>query len=123
MQIRAEVDSVWNRVIVALFIDSIWLHTLWQCHRLPERSFNLRGRQFHVCSRCTGIISGMLISPILIPVRHQLLLVFWFSVIIMLIDGLTQLLKLRTSNNCLRLSTGICLGLTTLPTLLTLGGF
>lgn len=28
------------------------------CHQLPERSFRVRGRQFPLCARCTGVLIG-----------------------------------------------------------------
>ena len=28
------------------------------CHQLPERSFRIRGRQFPLCARCTGVLLG-----------------------------------------------------------------
>ena len=28
------------------------------CHQMPERSFFIRGKQFPVCARCTGVMIG-----------------------------------------------------------------
>lgn len=28
------------------------------CHQMPERSFFIRGKQFPVCARCTGVFLG-----------------------------------------------------------------
>jgi hypothetical protein len=49
-----------------VFVDSIFLHRWWSCHRLPERSFSVAGRQFHICARCTGVVVGLVASPFLI---------------------------------------------------------
>ncbi|MFQ5651391.1 MAG: DUF2085 domain-containing protein [bacterium] len=35
------------------------------CHQLPERSFFLFGAQFPLCFRCSGILIGSLIFPVL----------------------------------------------------------
>ena len=58
-----------------------------------------------LCSRCTGILLGSIIFPLL-PVRST-----WQIAIVLvaafLADALTQLVGLRTSNNWLRFSTGV----------------
>ena len=36
----------------------ISLLTQFICHRIPERTFNIRGYYFPVCSRCTGFYIG-----------------------------------------------------------------
>ncbi|BDZ67381.1 DUF2085 domain-containing protein [Methanobacterium ferruginis] len=86
------------------------------CHRLPERTFNIKGHYFPVCSRCTGLTIGFLFSFVFfyfsnIHYSPNLLI---FSVLIMLptfIDGYTQSIGLRESNNALRLFTGLISGL------------
>ena len=85
------------------------------CHRLPERSFFYKGHQFPVCARCTGLYTGMAIffvylyfNPIKIDVSYLII-----SIILNVpcfIDGFTQKLKLRESNNYLRLVTGLLAG-------------
>jgi hypothetical protein len=37
-------------------IDSPWTLT---CHRLPDRTMSLFGSKMPMCSRCTGIVSGL----------------------------------------------------------------
>lgn len=88
----------------------IKLYTLF-CHRLPERTFKIKGYYFPVCARCTGIYISMLIFLIL---SRNIQLNTIFSALIgitlivpMGIDGTTQLLGLRISNNKLRLITGL----------------
>lgn len=93
------------------------------CHRKAERSFFYKGHQFPVCARCTGFyISGILTIIILkfYPIDYtylnlnfnyfNLFLLFLISVALLLpsiLDGGTQLLKKRESNNLLRSITGI----------------
>lgn len=86
------------------------------CHRKPERSFFIKNHQFPVCARCTGFYISVFLyftyvyffyvdyTPFLI-ILAILLLVPAF------IDGLTQLLDYRESNNILRLITGLLGGL------------
>lgn len=84
---------------------------LWFCHRLPERSFVLHGKQFPVCARCTGIWVGYVAA---LPLLLWNLLPWYLALGLALpaiIDGTTQLLHWRTSNNLLRFSTGILLGI------------
>lgn len=86
------------------------------CHRRPDRTFKFKGKYFPVCARCTGIYTGTLFIFILhyfIKLVYSLDLLF-LSIILMLptaIDGMTQLLKWRESNNLLRLVTGLLFGI------------
>ena len=41
------------------------------CHRLPEKTFGLDGRLLPLCSRCTGIYAGFLISFIFLAVTAK----------------------------------------------------
>ena len=114
--------SLSERMLTRVFIDGAWTHRAWGCHRLPERSFHLRGRQFHLCSRCTGLTSGVALSILLVPWRHAVPAVFLISTIVLAADGLSQMHGLRTSNNWLRFTTGFACGLTALSTFLAWGG-
>ena len=86
------------------------------CHRLPDRTFCVKGHYFPVCSRCTGLIIGSFsFFPFLYYdyIQYSLNLLI-FSVLIMFptfIDGYTQLIGLRESNNILRFFTGLLGGL------------
>ena len=112
-----------KKIVVRLFVDNVSLHKYWNCHRLPERSFFVEGRQFHVCARCTGLILGLPASICLLPIREVLPIVFAAVVIALALDGLTQLAQWRVSNNKLRFCTGFGTSATFLPTLLTIGGY
>ena len=82
------------------------------CHKIPERSFFYKGKQFPVCARCTGMLLGYLSFPLYV------LHIFTANIFIVLalnipayIDGLTQAANLRESNNTLRLITGLLSGI------------
>jgi len=82
------------------------------CHRIPERTFNIRGHYFPVCSRCTGFyLAGfsyfILAYFIYVPYTITLVLIAVLMLIPTFLDGYTQLLGLRESNNILRLFTGL----------------
>src|SRR5438128_11258900 len=42
------------------------------CHQIPERSFHVAGRQFAVCSRCTGLYSGFAMAALVYPLARSL---------------------------------------------------
>jgi len=42
------------------------------CHQLDDRSFHLMGHEFGVCSRCTTIYFGFLLSSIIYPFVKKL---------------------------------------------------
>ncbi len=85
------------------------------CHRIPERTFKIRGHYFPLCSRCTGIIVGAFFSLITINFTFSSYDPYIFlSGILMLIpafiDGTTQFKGWRMSNNTLRFLTGFMAG-------------
>ena len=90
--------------IYRLFLD------LPICHRLPDRTFNIRGHYFPVCSRCTGFYIGAFTYFTYVYffyVQYTIVLIIFAFLMIMptLLDGLTQLFGFRDSNNILRLFT------------------
>jgi uncharacterized membrane protein len=97
-----------QRGLTRVFIDSTFWSRYWHCHKLPNRSFHMNGRQFHVCARCTGIAVGSMLAPLLLLVVPRLspsLQVIAPSVLV--VDGLTQAVGLRESTNWLRFFTGL----------------
>jgi uncharacterized membrane protein len=85
------------------------------CHRLPDRTFNIRGYYFPVCARCTGLYLGAILFFtyslfFLIGYSQTLILLAFISIIPMIIDGLTQFLGFRESYNGLRFITGFVAG-------------
>ncbi|NPV08664.1 MAG: DUF2085 domain-containing protein [Anaerolineae bacterium] len=89
------------------------------CHQYPERSFYVYGRQVAFCQRDVGVYLGLFLGGLAYAAssgRARLsntriyLLVFVLPVAV---DGLTQLLGLRTSAWPLRLGTGLLFGVGT----------
>lgn len=81
------------------------------CHRRPDRSFFFRGRQFPVCARCTGILLGYLSFPLFLTGVLKLNLLLTILLLVpALIDGFTQAMGWRESNNWLRLFSGLLVG-------------
>lgn len=81
------------------------------CHQMPERSFFYKGYQFPVCARSTGLIIGYLLGVLI----YFLKVLNWKIAIILCIplvlDGGSQYLNWRISNQVLRLITGILCGI------------
>jgi uncharacterized membrane protein len=85
------------------------------CHRIPARTFNIKGHYFPVCSRCTGLYMGVILCLIYISLFYVVYtpILILFSIFMMIptvIDGITQLFGFRDSNNILRFSTGLIAG-------------
>lgn len=114
--------NVFRQVLIRVLVDSVLLHKVWSCHRRPERSFRVSGRQLHVCARCTGLMAGLAVGWSLIPIRELAVPIWIVSATALVADGLTQYLGWRVSNNALRFCTGFGMGATTLPALLVAGG-
>ena len=85
--------------------------TKYICHRIPERSFFIKGHQFPVCARCTGFYTGLVAYLIvnffyMHPYDFRMLLVSMILMIPVAVDGLTQYFGPRESTNRLRFATG-----------------
>ena len=89
------------------------------CHQRIDRCFKINGRAMQICSRCLGIYLGLAIglfipfifwSILLIDVKIMFMILI-FALIPMALDGFTQLIGLRNSNNNLRFITGLLSGL------------
>lgn len=77
------------------------------CHQLPERSFFIKSYQFPVCARCTGVLIGYILCPILHFVLGTNLIICILGCLIMFIDWFIQYLDIKESTNVRRLITGI----------------
>ncbi|MBQ7186619.1 MAG: DUF2085 domain-containing protein [Ruminococcus sp.] len=91
--------------------DKIWIKLMMLgrhtgCHQMAERSFFIKGYQFPVCSRCTGVLIGELIALIR-PLKKNPLKRGAVFLIIMFCDWFIQYVKIKESNNRRRLITGI----------------
>jgi uncharacterized membrane protein len=78
------------------------------CHRKPERCFTIFGHESPLCSRCTGLGLGLFAFLVLSLFHFSIPSIFGLMLMMPLIlDGFSQLMRLRQSNNPLRLITGI----------------
>ena len=82
------------------------------CHQREDRSFKIKGWQFPICSRCTGILIGQILGAILyfckLRIPFYLDFVFLF---IMFLDWFIQYKNIKSSTNFRRLLTGSLAGI------------
>lgn len=91
------------------------LYYMFLCHRIPERSFFYRGKQFPICARCTGILIGYFLGIIYIMYTKKIHPLGEFLLMIpLVIDGIGQLRGYWISNNSRRLVTGVMAGIATI---------
>lgn len=123
-------------IAIALFVESPPLSALGKadlvgfgiCHRIPERSFFLDGRQMPLCARCTGTFLGAMLGVAAFIVRRRgrasslppagVLLVLLAFMGLWAADGLnsylgffSESLQVYEPRNWLRLATGTLNGL------------
>ena len=81
------------------------------CHHLKNRSIKFLGIERYLCSRDLGIYFGSVLGGgvYLLNFRINYILLL-FLMMPMIIDGTTQFIGLRKSNNRLRLLTGMLFG-------------
>lgn len=85
-----------------------FLGIAFMCHQRPDRSFFIKGKQFPLCARCTGILIGYFIGAIIACITGCSNYL-WIPLLIipMIIDGGIQFIFKIESNNLRRLITGI----------------
>ena len=92
-------------------LSSQSIYSQFICHRIPERTFKYKGKYFPICSRCTGLYLGIFSYfsyACIFHIDHYILTYLGLLMIIpTFIDGSTQFLGFRVSNNKLRFFTGI----------------
>lgn len=82
------------------------------CHQREDRSFKIKGWQFPICSRCTGILVGQLLGILIyifqfrIPIYISCIFLF-----IMFLDWYIQYKKIKESTNIRRFITGTLAGI------------
>lgn len=86
------------------------------CHGIPDRCFFLWGVPMPICARCTAIYIGLFAGLLAFAAmpwlpEEPLRMVMYAAVLPLAVDGITQLLHLRMSNNTLRFGTGLVAGL------------
>ena len=79
------------------------------CHRQEDRSLKIHGHTSFLCARCTGILTGVILSGLLMLFTSISLPIEAIGLLCLplLIDGFTQLSGKRESNNTLRFVTGV----------------
>ena len=80
------------------------------CHQKPERSFFIKGYQFPVCARCTGVIIGQILA---IAFLFFFKIKWWINLLLLIpmgIDWGLQFIKVLPSTNFRRLLTGLFAG-------------
>lgn len=82
------------------------------CHQRPDRSLFIKGVQFPICARCTGVLIGQIIAIIFLVfgVKPNLILCIIGSAI-MFADWFIQYKWSIESTNIRRVITGILCGL------------
>ena len=82
------------------------------CHQMAERSFFIKGYQFPICARCTGVFLGEVLT--IIALIMGLRMSYVFAVILLCVMGLDwgmQYIHILQSTNIRRLITGMCGGI------------
>ena len=78
------------------------------CHQRPERSFFVRGRQFPLCARCTGILCGYFVGIVTaVATRCANPPVYLILLLPMIADGGIQYKFGIESTNLRRFATGL----------------
>lgn len=89
------------------------------CHQRPDRSFFIFGKKLPLCTRCLGLYFSFFVGIIIAILNinwlmgfklYQIILFLVICMLPLVVDGFTQLYKLRKSNNILRLITGLIMG-------------
>jgi uncharacterized membrane protein len=89
------------------------------CHGDPTRAFWLGGKPFPLCSRCItfypfmfiGILIGPVVFSLIEVLSWQMLLAFALLEAPLILDGWSQYIGWRSSNNTLRAITGALAGI------------
>jgi len=87
------------------------------CHQMPDRSFHLQGNKFAVCSRCTGIYSGIALVTLAYRLIRSLkrtqtpsLVWLFLAAAPLAIDWSLGYFSVWQNNHVSRFSTGALLG-------------
>ena len=87
------------------------------CHQLDDRSFHIFGFRFGVCSRCTSIYIGFLLSTVVYPFFHRIdnkkLPAIWYLLVaafLLLIDSSLEFFHFLENTFFTRTATGFILG-------------
>ena len=82
------------------------------CHQREDRSFKIKGWQFPICSRCTGILVGQLLGIFIYIFQFRIpIYISCIFLLIMFFDWYIQYKKIRESTNIRRFITGTLAGI------------
>jgi len=97
--------------------SAIYKSLSYVCHQIPERSFRLAGHKFGVCSRCTGLYSGLAFATLVYPLtrplkRAETPRIFWLILAAapLAIDFLLGYFSIWPNTHLSRFVTGALLG-------------
>lgn len=85
------------------------------CHQIPEKSMTINSSYILVCSRCTGIYIGALLTSLIMILLNlsknkSTIKLFLFSSLLMLLDVISYNLGIYGYSKTIAFSTGFLLG-------------
>jgi len=93
-----------NKVKIWMFLME--MGHIFGCHQMPERSFFIKGFQFPVCARCTGVYLSFIPTVIIYLRKKKSPAMAVLLCLPMLVDWVLQRLEILPSTNKRRLVTG-----------------
>ena len=82
------------------------------CHQMESRSFKIKGWQFPICSRCTGILVGQILGVLIYILKFRIpIYISAIFLLIMFLDQYIQYKKIKESTNLRRFITGTLAGI------------
>ena len=104
--LRKEVQSV-VKINDKNWMNLMEIGSILGCHQMPERSFFIKGYQFPVCARCTGVIISALLATVVYTKKKIPKTVCVSLSGVMLLDWGLQYLNIKESTNKRRFLTGL----------------
>lgn len=93
-------------LIIQLIFKRNYMGVMFSCHNRQDRSCKHTNKYLHICARCTGILLGILLTPLLMLFNFNKLFLL-LGIIPLLVDGLLQHYTKYESNNFKRIITGL----------------
>jgi uncharacterized membrane protein len=100
-----------------LVAQTIYQTFSFLCHQIPERSFFIKGHQFGVCARCTGLYSGFMFATLVYPLIRSLRQTktpprkwLFIAAAPLAIDFALEFFRIMHNTHLSRFSTGALLG-------------
>lgn len=112
MLLKANGEMMTISLTAGQILENLRPFSQFICHRIPNRTFQIKGHYFPVCSRCTGFYIGafsyfIYVYLFYVEYTFSILLIAILMLIPAFIDGSTQFFGFRESNNVLRFITGL----------------